>query len=144
MNRAERRHMAKLYRHAGLTKEQAKATANQYLGDEMKEGDKVRFNFELMVRHPQWKLQKDEFKEWAIAHKNDILTVAETKDNGKQVTFVEDENEEKFWHKTVTLIPVATATIKLDDGTETKVVLDGVTDMNDPKIMEEVNKVLEE
>ena len=57
---------------------------------------------------------------------------------------MEDEREEKFWHKTLTLLPVASATIKLNDGTVKSVALDGVTDVNDPKIMEEVNKVMEE
>lgn len=145
MNRAERRKMEKLYRHSGMTKVMAKEVVNaNYRAEALKEGQKCKFNYEFIVRHPDFKKQKDEFREWVISHKGDILTVDAIRNNGLEVTFVEDENEEKYWHHVETLIPVATATIKLNDGTEKQVTLDGITDVNDPKIMEEVNKVLEE
>lgn len=77
MNRAERRKMEKLYRHAGLSKEMAKSVVNQKYGPNA----------------------------------------------------VKEE---------------ATATVKLNDGTEKVVPLGDVTDVNDPKIMEKVNEVLKE
>ena len=145
MNRQQRRLQMKAFRKSGLSKEQAKATVNAYyMGEAFKAGQKAKFNWELIIRNPQFNQQKDEFREWVTSHKDEVLTVEETRYNGTEVTFVEDESQEKFWHKTMTLIPVASATIKLNDGTVKSVNLDGINDVNDPKIMEEVNKVMEE
>jgi len=144
MNRAERRKMEKIYRHGGMNKAMAKEVVNaNYRAEALKEGQKCKFNYEFIIRHPDFKKQKDEFRDWVIAHKDDTLTVDQIRNRGYEVTFVEDTNEEKLWHHVETLIPIASATIKLNDGTEKTVLLDGVTSTEDARIQEEINKALE-
>lgn len=138
-NRAQRRKIMKAYRHTGMTKEQAKAVVNTYyMGDTFKEGQKCKLNYEGIIRHPDFNNQKDEFKDWIHAHKDTILTVSAVRDSGMQVQFEEDENEEKFWHHTLTLFPIASAKIKMEDGTEKVVVLEDMENIND-KINEAMN-----
>lgn len=132
MNRAARRRMMKNYRHSGMSKQMAKDVVNaNFMGDKFREGSKCRFNYELIIRIPEFNQQQDEFKNWIKEHKDDVLTVDKTRYDGTEVTFVEDANEKQFWHKSVTLIPVAFAQVKLNDGTQKDIVLEDVTDVND-------------
>lgn len=125
MNRAQRRQMMKNYRHSGMSKQQAKEVVNaNFMGDKFREGSKCRFNYELIIRIPEFNLQQEEFKNWIKEHKDTILTVDKTRYNGTEVTFKEDTNENQFWHKSATLIPVAFAEIKLNDGTEKTITLE--------------------
>ena len=124
MNRKERRLEEKRLRKTGLDKNMAKQYVDfYYRGPLLKEGDKVKLNYPLIERHPLFKVQEDEFREWVEAHKDYVLTVDKVYVNGKEVTFVEDDNEPKFIHKSETLIPLPTATIKLDDGSENKTIV---------------------
>jgi len=145
MNRQERRLYEKKLRKSGMSKEVAKQTVKAIYGAQpMSVGQKCKLNYQLIIRHPDFKKQKDVFVNWIKDNENSILTVSEIRSNGMEVTFEEDKNEPKLWHHVETLTPIATATIKLDDGTEKVVNLDGVTTTEDPKIQEEINKAMEE
>ena len=105
-----------------------------------------------MVRHPRWKEQEEDFRQWVEENRDKIFTV-EYEPTRKQtnaydkmwnVNFVEDTHNPKWLLHTDTLILVPTATIKLNDGTQTTVELDGITDINDPKIQEKINEAMEE
>ena len=105
-----------------------------------------------MRRHPDWKNQEEEFKQWVVENKDKIFTVeyepvrkeTNSYDRGLNVNFVEDTHEPKWLLHTDTLIPVPMARIKLNDGTETLVELDGITDVNDPRIQTKINEAMEE
>lgn len=152
MNRAERRRQEKMFRHAGLNKAAAKLKANLMKSVPLSEGQKVKLNYELIIRHPQWKQQDEEFRQWVKENKDKVFTVeyepvrkqTNAYDKMWNVNFVEDTHEPKWLLHTDTLTLVPTATIKLNDGTQTVVDLDGVTDVNDPLIQEKINKVMEE
>ena len=152
MNRAERRKQEKLFRKKGMNKAEAKLRAALMKSESLKEGQKVKLNYELMVRHPRWKEQEEDFRQWVEDNRDKIFTV-EYEPTRKQtnaydkmwnVNFVEDTHNPKWLLHTDTLILVPTATIKLNDGTQTTVELDGITDVNDPKIQEKINKAMEE
>lgn len=152
MNRAERRKQEKKFRKAGMNKAEAKLRADLMKSEPLREGQKVKLNYELMKRHPMWKNQEDEFKEWVVENKDKIFTVeyeptrkqTNSYDKTLNVNFVEDTHEPKWLLHTDTLIPVPMARIKLNDGTETLVELDGITDVNDPEIQKRINDVMEE
>lgn len=154
MNRAERRKMQKDLRKTGMSKEQAKAYVEKNYGPSipMEEGQLVKLNYNLMVAHPEWKNQEDAFKLWVTAHRDKVFTVewdpnrvaANTDDIKTNVQLKEDETEDKWIFNTATLIPIASAKIKLDNGKEIKVPLEGVTNPDDTRVQESINKALEE
>lgn len=152
MNRQQRRAEVKNLQRKGVKREVAKALVEKYYTNvELEEGATVKLNYELMSRHPDWKIQRDDFKEWVTSHKDDYFTVEwdekrkakNSTDKKIMVCLKEDATEPKWLFHTDTLIPIATAKVKLDSGEEVKVNLDGVTDVNDPRIQAAVNEALE-
>lgn len=152
MNRQQKRAEIKNLQKRGLKRDVAKKMVEQYYTNvELEEGTAVKLNYELMSRHPDWKIQRDDFKEWVTAHKDEYFTVEwdarrkenNTRDKKIMVCLKEDTTEPKWLFHTDTLIPIATAKVKLDSGKEVKVNLDGVTDANDPRIQAAVNEALE-
>jgi len=140
MNRKQRRDLMKYARKSGLNKTQAKEYSNQFIGDKFQVGQKCKLNYEFIIRQSNFNSQSEDFKEWIRSNKGNILTVESITDGGWYCTFEEDTHEPKWKCSMPTLLPVPTATIKLEDGTEKKIVLDdNITDVNDPKIMEAVN-----
>ena len=151
MNRAQRRQAVKnLQKEKGYKRAEAKRLVETFLTDvPLEEGQKVKLNYELMIRHPDWKNQRDDFKEWCTAHKDDIFTVEwdkerkekDASDKKLMVCLAEDETEPKWLFNTLTLTPIATARVKLDTtGEEVSVSLDGV----DTKDSDAVNKAITE
>lgn len=151
MNRKERRQMQRNLQKAGLKHEQAKLyVEDTYTNIEYKEGQICRLNYELIIRHPDYKFQPDEFKEWLFNNKNSTLTIDKTylpndKSTSKKVinTFKEDDHEPKWEVHSDAIIPIAQAKIKLNNGDQIDVPLGNVTDVNDPSIIEKVNQALE-
>lgn len=152
MNRAERRQQEKRFRKSGMNKAEAKLRASLLKSEPLKEGQKVRLNYELMIRHPDWKNQEEKFREWVEENKDKIFTVeyepvrkeTNSYDKTLNVNFVEDTTEPKWLFHTDTLISVPMAKIKLNDGTEKTVVLDGINGIDDPKIQEKISEAMEE
>ena len=146
-NRKERRAIEKMYRKRGLSKAKAKELVNHYYTREaFKPGQKCKFNYEMIIRHPQFKQQIESFQNWVTEHKDDILTVKDTKEEGYIVTFEEDTQETPFWHRTETLIAVPTATIKLNGQEDTTVVLDDISEVvksNNVVDAENVQKIVD-
>ena len=61
-NRQERRKLEKFYRKKGMGKIQAKAFVDYYhTRESFKVGQKCQLNYELIIRHPQFKKQKEDF-----------------------------------------------------------------------------------
>jgi hypothetical protein len=121
-----------------------------YTNIELEEGTTVKLNYDLMSRHPDWKIQRDEFKDWVTAHKDEYFTVEwderrkaeNSKDKKIMVCLKEDDTNPKWLFHTDTLMTVATAKVKLDSGEEIKVNLDGVTDPNDARIQSAIEEAL--
>lgn len=152
MNRQQRRAEVKNLQKRGVKRSAAQSIVEKYYNNiELEEGATVKLNYELMCRHPDWKIQRDDFKEWVTTHKDEHFTVEwdekrkanNSKDKKIMVCLKEDTTEPKWLFHTDTLIPIATAKVKLDSGKEVKVNLDGVTDVNDPRIQAAVNEALE-
>lgn len=152
MNRQQKRAEIKRLQKNGVKRSVAQTIVEKYYTNvELEEGASVKLNYELMVRHPDWKIQRDDFKEWVTAHKDEYFTVEwdkkrkenNSKDKKIMVCLKEDTTEPKWLFHTDTLIPITTAKIKLDSGGEVRVNLDGVTDPNDSRIQEAVNEALE-
>lgn len=152
MNRQQRRAEVKNLQKRGVKRSAAQSIVEKYYNNiELEEGATVKLNYELMCRHPDWKIQRDDFKEWVTTHKDEYFTVEwdekrkanNSKDKKIMVCLKEDTTEPKWLFHTDTLIPIATAKVKLDSGKEVKVNLDGVTDVNDPRIQAAVNEALE-
>ena len=152
MNRQQKRAEIKNLQKRGVKRSVAQTIVERYYNNvELEEGYTVKLNYELMIRHPDWKIQRNDFKEWVVAHKDDYFTVEwdsvrkekNSKDKKIMVCLKEDTTEPKWLFHTDTLIPIATAKVKLESGEEVKVNLDGVTDPNDARIQEAVNEALE-
>ena len=141
MNRQQRRLMEKRLGKSGVTPAQRKIISNRYKYEPLREGQKVKINYELAIRLPEWKDQRDDFKNWVTAHKDEVFTVERPIDGGLQVTFAEDDTDPKWVLHTAVLKPLPTATIKLDNGENKTVVLpEGI----DPSLPTEyINKALE-
>lgn len=143
MNREERRKKQKELRHLGYSKQMAKAqVATYYSYQPLDEGCAVRINYDLMIRHKEWKQQTDEFKQWVELHKNDLFHV-EYDENKKanstydlkfQVHLKEDKTDPKWLFNSETLVPVATARIKLNSGEEKTISLEEFGG-NDPNVL---------
>jgi len=143
MNREKRRQLMKQLKSNGVNKAMVKEYVNDmFLSEQLAVGDKVKFDWEKMTRSPEWKHLLNAFRDWCTAHKDDTFTVSGTTDNGHTVQFEEDDNKAKYNHNSMYLIKMASAKIKLDDGTEKLIDLGDITDMNDPSIMEKVNEVI--
>lgn len=148
MNRKERRAYAKTLKSQNkISWNEAKHIADQYTGYSFSRGEKCKFNYELIHNNSSYKKQKEEFIEWVESHKDQVLTIDKVRHNGMEVTFVEDTNKVQFWHHSITLTPITTAKITLNDGTVKEIALDDINDIKDPnfsaKINEQVNKALE-
>lgn len=152
MNRQQRRAEVKNLQKRGVKRSVAQTIVERYYNNiELEEGATVKLNYELMIRHPDWKIQREDFKEWVTSHKDEYFTVEwdelrkekNSRDKKLMVCLKEDTTEPKWLFHTDTLIPVATAKVKLDSGDEVKVNLDGVTDPNDARIQKAVNEALE-
>lgn len=152
MNRKERRAQAKyLQKTVKMSKEQAKEyVERQYSHQQLEEGTKVKLNWELIKRHPDWKIQREDYRTWVEAHKDEVFTVewdeSRKKNNSKDkkmlVCLAEDTTEPKWLFFTSTLIPQATATIKLEDGTESEIVMSTEEAQNASKIQKAINEAL--
>lgn len=103
-----------------------------------------------MKAHPDWKMQREDFKRWVLDHEGEIFHVEydekraakEKEDKQILVQLKEDTTEPKWLFFTSTLTPIASATVNIDDGEKIEVPLEGVTDANDPSIMEKVNEAI--
>lgn len=151
MNRQQKRAKVKDLQKQGIKRETAKKFVEQrYSYQELEEGQTVKLNYELMIRHPDWKIQREDFKTWVTEHKDDYFTVEwdttrklnNTKDKKINVCLAEDTTNPKWLFYSDTLIPISTAKVKLDSGKEIKVNLDGVTDVSDARIQEAVQEAL--
>lgn len=127
MNREERRRKQKELRKHGFSKNAAKAQVAAYFAYQpLDDGAMVRLNYELMIRHKDWRKQSDEFKKWVEDHKNDLFHVEydeKKKENNAydmkfQVHLKEDTTDPKWLFNSETLIPIATAKVKLESGEE--------------------------
>lgn len=152
MNRKERRAQVKyLQKNAKISREAAKELVERrYSHQELEEGTKVKLNWELIKRHPDWAIQREDYREWVEAHKDEVFTV-EWDENRKQnntsdkkilVCLAEDTTDPKWLFYTSTLIPQATATIKLEDGTESEIVMSAEEAQNTDKIQAAINEAL--
>lgn len=118
----------------------------------LEEGTKVKLNWELIKRHPDWKIQRKDYKEWVEAHKDEVFTVEwdenrkrnNTSDKKFLVCLKEDETDPKWLFYSSTLTPLPVATVKLDDGTEKDIVINDVNDIKSvDKIQDAINEALE-
>lgn len=118
----------------------------------LEEGTKVKLNWELIKRHPDWKIQRKDYKEWVEAHKDEVFTVEwdenrkrnNTSDKKFLVCLKEDETNPKWLFYSSTLIPLPVATVKLDDGTEKDIVINDANDIKSvDKIQDAINEALE-
>lgn len=156
MNRAQKRAEVRMLQKRGVKREVARKIVTQYYNDTpLEEGTPVKINYEMMIRHPDWKIQRDDYKEWVEAHKDETFTVEwdatrkERNSNDKKlnVCLKEDTTEPKWLFNTATLIPLPKATINLDSGEKIDVTLDAdvnvSTESGIDKINEAINEALE-
>lgn len=154
MNRKDRRAQIKvLQKTAKISRADAKKLVEmKYSHYPLEEGTKVKLNWELIKRHPDWKIQRKDYKEWVEAHKDEVFTVEwdenrkrnDTSDKKFLVCLKEDETNPKWLFYSSTLIPLPVATVKLDDGTEKDIVINDANDIKSvDKIQDAINEALE-
>lgn len=154
MNRKDRRAQTKiLQKTAKISRADAKKLVEmKYSHYPLEEGTKVKLNWELIKRHPDWKIQRKDYKEWVEAHKDEVFTVEwdenrkrnDTSDKKFLVCLKEDETNPKWLFYSSTLIPLPVATVKLDDGTEKDIVINDANDIKSvDKIQDAINEALE-
>ena len=154
MNRKDRRAQTKvLQKTAKISRADAKKLVEmKYSHYPLEEGTKVKLNWELIKRHPDWKIQRKDYKEWVEAHKDEVFTVEwdenrkknNTSDKKFLVCLKEDETEPKWLFYSSTLIPLPVATIQLDDGTKKDIVINDTNDIKSvDKIQDAINEALE-
>ena len=154
MNRKDRRAQTKvLQKTAKISRADAKKLVEmKYSHYPLEEGTKVKLNWELIKRHPDWKIQRKDYKEWVEAHKDDVFTVEwdekrknnNTSDKKFLVCLKEDETNPKWLFYSSTLIPLPVATVKLDDGTEKDIVINDMNNIKSvDKIQDAINEALE-
>ena len=154
MNRKDRRAQIKvLQKTAKISRADAKKLVEmKYSHYPLEEGTKVKLNWELIKRHPDWKIQRKDYKEWVEAHKDDVFTVEwdekrknnNTSDKKFLVCLKEDETNPKWLFYSSTLIPLPVATVKLDDGTEKDIVINDMNNIKSvDKIQDAINEALE-
>lgn len=134
MNRKDRRsQMKKLQTTEKISKEKAKEIVDIYYAHRpLEEGTKVKLNWELISRSPDWKKLRQDYKDWVIEHKEDIFTVEwdkrrkdkNTNDKKFMVCLKEDDTEPKWLFYTSLLIPQATVTVKMNSGEEFNLTMD--------------------
>lgn len=151
MNREQKRAQIKQLQKKGMKKSEAARLVNQFADSlQLEEGATVKLNYDLMTSLPDWNNQREEYKAWVEAHKDEYMTVewdarrkeANTRDKKIMVCLKEDETDPKWLFHSSVLTPVAVATVKMNSGEEVKVNLDGVTDINDERIQTMVNEAL--
>ncbi len=152
MNRAQRRAEVKyLQKNKGMKRNDARAMVEKYRDADipLEEGTPVKLNYEMMKRHPDWRIQRDDFKAWVEAHKDDMFTVEwdknrkerNSRDKKFNVCLAEDTTEPKWLFYTSTLIPMATATVKFDnEEKELKVPIK----LEDASSQEKINEAIQE
>lgn len=154
MNRKDRRAQTKiLQKTAKISRADAKKLVEmKYSHYPLEEGTKVKLNWELIKRHPDWKIQRKDYKEWVEAHKDEVFTVEwdenrkrnDTSDKKFLVCLKEDETEPKWLFYSSTLIPLPIATVQLDNGTEKDIVINDMNDIKSvDKIQDAINEALE-
>ena len=154
MNRKDRRAQTKiLQKTAKISRADAKKLVEmKYSHYPLEEGTKVKLNWELIKRHPDWKIQRKDYKEWVEAHKDEVFTVEwdenrkrnNTSDKKFLVCLKEDETDPKWLFYSSTLIPLPVATVKLDDGTEKDIVINDANDIKSTdRIQNAINEALE-
>ena len=154
MNRKDRRAQIKvLQKTAKISRADAKKLVEmKYSHYPLEEGTKVKLNWELIKRHPDWKIQRKDYKEWVEAHKDEVFTVEwdenrkknNTSDKKFLVCLKEDETEPKWLFYSSTLIPLPVATVQLDDGTKKDIVINDTNDIKSvDKIQDAINEALE-
>ena len=154
MNRKDRRAQTKiLQKTAKISRADAKKLVEmKYSHYPLEEGTKVKLNWELIKRHPDWKIQRKDYKEWVEAHKDEVFTVEwdenrkknDTSDKKFLVCLKEDETDPKWLFYSSTLIPLPVATVKLDDGTEKDIVINDMNNIKSvDKIQDAINEALE-
>ena len=152
MNREQKRAQIRQLQKKGMKKADAERLVNHFVDSlKLEEGATVKLNYELMTSLPDWKNQREEYKAWVEAHKDEYLTVEwdarrkeiDARDKKIMVCLKEDETEPKWLFHSSVLTPVAVATVKMDSGEEIKVNLDGVNDINDDRIQTVINEALE-
>lgn len=154
MNRKDRRAQTKvLQKTAKISRADAKKLVEmKYSHYPLEEGTKVKLNWELIKRHPDWKIQRKDYKEWVETHKDEVFTVEwdenrkrnDTSDKKFLVCLKEDETNPKWLFYSSTLIPLPVATVKLDDGTEKDIIINDVNDIKSvDKIQDAINEALE-
>ena len=154
MNRKDRRAQTKvLQKTAKISRADAKKLVEmKYSHYPLEEGTKVKLNWELIKRHPDWKIQRKDYKEWVEAHKDEVFTVEwdenrkknNTSDKKFLVCLKEDETEPKWLFYSSTLIPLPVATVQLDDGTKKDIVINDTNDIKSvDKIQDAINEALE-
>ena len=154
MNRKDRRAQTKvLQKTAKISRADAKKLVEmKYSHYPLEEGTKVKLNWELIKRHPDWKIQRKDYKEWVEAHKDEVFTVEwdenrkknNTSDKKFLVCLKEDETNPKWLFYSSTLIPLPVATVKLDDGTEKDIVINDMNNIKSvDKIQDAINEALE-
>lgn len=151
MNRAQRRAEIKNLQKRGVKREVARTLVEHYYSDiPLEEGTRVKINYDFIVRHPDWKIQRDDYKAWIEEHKDETFTVVwdekrkanNTRDKKINVCFAEDTTEPKWLFNTATLMPVATAKIKMNDGTESE--LEIITNNSEKLTTEKINQAVNE
>lgn len=104
LNRAQRRKLERSAREDQVTALLARLLGNLNDSPELKEGDKVRFNFDEIQRDPQWDKMTQKRKDFIIKHHElgTVFTVVydeRHRNHPVVVCLVEDENDPKFlWY----------------------------------------------
>lgn len=154
MNRAQRRAEVKNLQKKGVKRDVARTLVERYYSDiPLEEGTPVKINYDFIVRHPDWKIQREDYKQWIEEHKDETFTVewderrkaTNSRDKKINVCFKEDTTNPKWLFNTATLIPLPVATIKLDSGEEIKTVINSnsADDLTSQKINDAVSEALE-
>ena len=147
MNRKQRRAEINRLQKSGIKRAEAiKVVETYYSVKALEEGKRVKLNYEIMIRHPDWKNQRDDFKDWVTAHKDEVFTVEYDKtkkekkanDMKTMVCLKEDTTDPKWLFHASCLTEIATGRIKLNDGKEVKF------DIADSSSDEKINKAVQE
>ena len=103
MNRKQRRAEINRLQKSGIKRAEAiKVVETYYSVKALEEGKRVKLNYEFMIRHPDWKNQRDDFKDWVTAHKDEVFTVEYDKTKKEKKAKVERKRLKgtTFWYGT--------------------------------------------
>ena len=103
----------------------------------LEEGTIVKLHWALIKRHPDWKIQRKDYKEWVEAHKDEVFTVEwdenrkknDTSDNKFLLCLNEDETDPKCLFYSSTINPLSVATVQLYNKTEKNIVRENIDDI---------------